>query len=129
MTTTSDYVERWEKYYAMLDNAYFILPNGQRKKDPITLKNMRRNLVTMINLWADLKADGYDTLILRHLNQDSLENTFGYVRHVSGSCDNPTVAGFAGSYKCIIAIKSNPSTSELFNCADDEKNFWSHWKT
>ncbi|KAL7289993.1 hypothetical protein TKK_0015725 [Trichogramma kaykai] len=53
------------------------------------------NLILTINgillLWDRLKAEGVSYLLTSHLNQDKLENFFGFVRERCGYNNNPTL--------------------------------------
>lgn len=54
--------------------------SGQSVKQPVCIKNWIQTLKSFIYLRLKLKAEGFKFLILRNLNQDSLECLFGSIR-------------------------------------------------
>lgn len=58
---------------------FYIDKNGKETVPPC-IKNWIVTLKSMKYLWLQLKTEGFKYLILRNINQDSLENFFGCVR-------------------------------------------------
>lgn len=61
---------------------------------------------------------GFSYLLTRHLNQDTLENTFAVIRSKSGANTNSTSRQFQAAFRHLL-ISNLFKLSEKSNCADD----------
>lgn len=66
-----------------------------------------------------LHANGIKVLLLRHFNQDSLENFFGASRALGYRNNNPTCEMFSSAYKTLVLNNMMSSYSPGSNCKDD----------
>lgn len=69
------------------------------------------------HLWTLLSNVGYQFVLTRRLNQDALENFFGFIRQQNGNCTNPTPIQFERSFRKLICINLLNSGTE--NCEGD----------
>lgn len=68
-------------------------------------------------LWEYLHEKGYQFLLTRRINQDALENTFGYIRQQNGNCINTIPIQFIRSFRKLFCTRFFYNDSE--NCAAD----------
>lgn len=69
------------------------------------------------SLWIYLNENGFNFLLTRRLNQDSLENFFGTMRKQGGNARNPTPIQFYHSFKKMYCMNYIHVDSE--NCSPD----------
>lgn len=122
VTENSAHMEEWKNFLEIIKTSKFTQHNGKPTKgQQYTLESYHWTLMALIELWPDLQADGFETLNLRHLNQDIVENFFGQVRGGNcGDCDHPTCAGFIDAYSAIlISGHSSDAIIEGSNCEPD----------
>lgn len=66
-----------------------------------------------------LSDKGIQVLLLRHFNQDSLENFFGALRALGYRNNNPTCEMFSSAYKTLLLNNIMSTHSPGSNCEDD----------
>jgi hypothetical protein len=70
------------------------------------IKGWQISISAIMQLWTDLRNDhGFDFLLTRRLNQDSVENTFSEVRQRGGNNDHPTPNSFRHLFKHVCCSK------------------------
>lgn len=70
-------------------------------------------------LFENLKMYGYKFLKTRRINQDSLENFFGFIRRRNGNCTHPSCWQFATTYNQLAVIEIMDNHGTLGNCEED----------
>lgn len=70
-------------------------------------------------LFDDLKTCGFEYLLTRRLNQDALENGFGYLRQQGGNALGPTPIQFSRAFKKMVGLNFF-KYSENANCENDK---------
>lgn len=81
------------------------------------IKYIRVTISGLLHLWEMVKTFKYDYLLTRRLNQDCLENYFGFVRQQNGNCINPTPIQFQRTFKKSLCLNLFNSGTE--NCEAD----------
>lgn len=69
-------------------------------------------------LFKELQACGFKYLLTRRLNQDALENMFGYARQQGGNALGPTPIQFSRAFKKLVGLKFFHCSSNT-NCEED----------
>lgn len=81
-------------------------------------KSWQITINSVIQLWKILKSYDFTYLRTRKLNQDCLENFFGFIRQQGGNCVNPTPIQFTRAFKKLFSLKFLQH-SDTQNCAQD----------
>lgn len=82
------------------------------------LKSIKISINSLLILWNHLNTTAnFEYIFTRRLNQDDLENQFGVIRQLNGSCINPTAIQFQRSFKKIQCTELLHSGTE--NCEAD----------
>lgn len=63
------------------------------------LQNWIVTISSLKHLWNVLSEKGFEYILTRRLNQDCLENHFGYIRKQGGNSRNPTAKQFQSAFK------------------------------
>jgi len=79
-------------------------------------------------VWRELETLGFESLNLRDVNQDKLENFFGCVRQVCGDNTNPTTLQYEAALKTVMLNKFSTRGIRGKNCEDDHSAFLSSLK-
>ncbi|KAG8239809.1 hypothetical protein J437_LFUL018704 [Ladona fulva] len=90
---------------------------------PPSHKGWLQTLRGVTLLWNNLKISNVSSLQLRWLNQDSLENLFGMIRHNCGSNRNPTAMQFIAALKTSLLNGLVVRDLQHGNCEVDECGF------
>lgn len=84
------------------------------------IKYIRITISGILHLWDMVRNLNYEYILTRRLNQDCLENYFGFVRQQNGNCVNPTAIQFQRSFKKSLCLNLFNSGTE--NCEGDSDN-------
>lgn len=116
VTRESYHWEKWKELSILLRETFFIKLDGTHTVPPciynsyITINAMRDLCDEMLN------QHGFDSINLRWLHQDVLENFFSLLRRALGSNDNPTAIETIRVIKCLILSKFSSAASNNSNC-------------
>lgn len=75
------------------------------------------SIKSLIHLWPNLEQKGFKFILTRRLNQDCVENYFGYIRKQHGNTVNPTPIQFSRGFKKSF-ITAYIHTADM-NCIED----------
>lgn len=81
------------------------------------IKCWQISINSLLQLWQTLKSRGFKFLFTRRLNQDCLENYFGFIRQQHGNCVNPTPIQFTRAFKKSFVM--NFIHTDDMNCIED----------
>jgi hypothetical protein len=70
-----------------------------------------------MQLWNNLKQEGFKFLYTRRISQDCLENFFGSIRQQNGNSINPTAVQFRRSFRKLFLLTY--FHTKHMNCCDD----------
>nr|XP_054932440.1 uncharacterized protein LOC126540596 [Dermacentor andersoni] len=88
-------------------------------RQPLCIRGFCQTMRPVLLLWNHLASRyGLTYLLTRHLNQDSLENTFAIVRSKSGSNSNSSCRQFQAAFRHLL-VSNLFKLSESSNCAED----------
>lgn len=88
-------------------------------RQPICIKNYIKTLEYFKYLWLKLKSVGFKFLLLRNINQDSLECFFGFIRSHGSRNNMPNCYHFSTSFKTLL-LNNFSSLKSLGNCELDD---------
>lgn len=116
----SSHIAFWHEAIKVLESMRFVnKTSGQTVKQPVCIKNWIQTLKSFKYLWLKLKAEGFKFLILRNLNQDSLECLFGSIRSHGVRNTMPNCIHFYNSFKTLL-LNNFSSVKSLGNCEVDD---------
>lgn len=116
----SPHVPFWHEAIIVLESMKFISKTvGKKSKQPVCIKNWIKTLKSIEYLWLKLKAKNFKFLILRNLNQDSLECLFGSIRSHGVRNTMPDCIHFYHSFKTLL-LNNFSSIKSLGNCEADD---------
>jgi len=84
----------------------------------VSIKNWIQTIKGFKYLGKKLLNDGFDFILLRNFNQDSIENFFCSIRSNGIRNINPTCAGFISSFKCLLISNLTTKNSVGANCEE-----------
>lgn len=112
----SPHIDFWHEAIKVFESMVFVnKKTGQKTKQPVCIKNWVITLKSFEYLWLKLKADNLKFLILRNINQDSLECLFGSIRSHGVRYNMPNAMHFLTSFKTLL-INNFTSLKSLGNC-------------
>lgn len=116
----SSHIPFWHEAIKVLESMRFVSrTSGKTVKQPVCIKNWIQTLKSFKYLWLKLKAEGFKFLILRNLNQDSLECLFGSIRSHGARNTMPNCVHFYNSFKTLL-LNNFSSVKSLGNCEADD---------
>ena len=125
ITLDSTHLTFLQEVLSVINSIQFFEPEkGQKIKFKIKcIQGWKTTINTVIQLWKKLSVgDGASKqpifLMTRRLNQDCLENFFGYIRHRNNNCDRPTSIQFQRAFRrlfCQLYLTDSPGK----NCEED----------
>lgn len=119
VTKSSKHMDFWIEAIKMFETIKFYKSNGH-KFTPPTVKNWVHTLKGLRYLWPKLNGVGFNSLSLRNLNQDPLENFFGNIRSHGVRNVNPNCSSFINSFKTLIINNFLSPHSPSSNCEEDD---------
>ena len=119
-SSASSHHDMWLKQINELKKWVFIRKSDNSHHRPPCIQGYIDNLHGLGRIWKILHEKyGFEKMILRHLNQDPLENYFGLIRQTCGSNTDPTVPQFfAGVKTCLV---QQVAAGRDTNCTADEE--------
>ncbi|CAI6354012.1 unnamed protein product [Macrosiphum euphorbiae] len=117
----SPHHQLWKDSLKILSTMRFLSPSTGKPStpQPPTLKNWIKTIKSFQNIFQVLSDKGIQVLLLRHFNQDSLENFFGALRALGYRNNNPTCEMFSSAYKTLLLNNIMSTHSPGSNCEDD----------
>lgn len=90
----------------------------QKKNAPKCLINWRWTIRAVQDLWAILQENNFESLNLKYLNQDVLENFFSQIRSNGCANRNPTCHQFEQAFKSLLICNLTSTHSIGANCQE-----------
>lgn len=115
VTKTSGHWSFWNNALRILGSMKFIC----RQNHVVSIKNWIVTIKGIQYLSKKLLAKGFDFVVLRNLNQDSIENLYCSVRSHGVRNINPTCSGFISSFKSLLINNLTATHSVGANCEVD----------
>lgn len=119
VTPTSPHHKLWQESIPILKSMRYVDKNGRASVVP-TLSSWIKTIEGFKMLCAHMYKLGENSLLLRHFNQDPLENLFGAIRAHGHSNITPTAAGFQATYKTLLINNFTSAHSVGANCEKDK---------
>lgn len=115
------YFKFWEYAIASLENMTFVDKDGDT---PNNRSTVIQKLVSTIRGYMELTiicfSLGIESISLRQMNQDALENFFGSIRSVSSNSKAPVPSQFRTGYTTLILNNLTSKHSVGGNCEEDD---------
>lgn len=108
----------WPLMIKALEKWTYIRKSNGTRHVPPCVKGWIQSIKGIMWIWSQLKSD-VKFLNLRHLNQDALENLFGFIRQCCGSSSDMTTEQFKAALKTCLVTKYSGKISGK-NCMDDD---------
>eukprot|EP00102_Acyrthosiphon_pisum_P020645 XP_016657855.1 PREDICTED: uncharacterized protein LOC107883042 [Acyrthosiphon pisum] len=116
----SSHIQFWNEAIKVFKTMVFVSKvDGSAVRQPICVKNYIKTLESFKYLWLKLKSEGLKFLILRNINQDSLECFFGSIRSHGSRNNMPNCYHFSTSFKTLL-LNNFSSLKSLGNCEVDD---------
>lgn len=113
VTKDSYHWDKWDECTKKLENAYYVKWNGTHFIPPciqntfLTMNSMRNLCIEMIN------EHEFESLNLRRMHQDVVENFFSCIRRALDSNNHPTAIDMMRIIKCLIISKFSATSSMI----------------
>lgn len=113
--------KEWPLMIKALQKWTYIRKSSGTRHVPPCVKGWVQSIKGMMWIWSQLKSDvaPVKSLNLRHLNQDALENLFGFIRQCCGSSSDMTTDQFKAALKTCLVTKYSGKIVDK-NCMDDD---------
>ncbi|CAI6359918.1 unnamed protein product [Macrosiphum euphorbiae] len=116
----SHHVSFWSDAIKVLTSMKFVDKVNGKQRTPPCIKNWILTLSGFTYLWNKLKnVHKFQFLILRNINQDSIECFFGSIRSHGVRNTNPTALQFVSSFKTLL-INNFSSVKNIGDCEIDD---------
>lgn len=109
----------WMKSLPILKSMKFINKQGKKIMVP-SINSWIRTIEAFQKIYRNVKQLGVSSLLLRHFNQDPLENFFGAVRSLGQRNNNPNASSFQSAYKTLLINNITSAQSVCMNCQKDD---------
>lgn len=122
LTSSSGYIFFWKEACNKLRNMQYVEKNSRqiiKKNKPICLKNWIWTIKATQEIWRILQNANFETLNLKFLNQDVIENFFSQIRNFGGSNRNPNLKQFQEAFKALLICNMTSKHSIGANCMED----------
>lgn len=118
VTRQSPHHRLWYKSLPVLKSMTFITKTGNRATVP-SLTSWVKSIEAFLALTKDLHSAGLKSILLRHINQDPLENFFGAIRAHGLRNNMPSAHAFINAYKSLLICNITSYKSVGANCEED----------
>nr|XP_034839910.1 uncharacterized protein LOC117996007 [Maniola hyperantus] len=118
VTPKSPHHQLWRKSLPVLKSMVFVTKDGRKASVP-SISSWIKTIEGFQLLINHLKSLNVTSLLLRHFNQDPLENFFGAIRAQGHSNNMPNAYGFQAAYKTLMVNNLTSPHSVGANCEKD----------
>lgn len=116
----SSHVQFWNEAIQVFKSMVFVNKfNGSAVRQPMCIQNYIKTLESFKYLWLKLKSESFKFLLLRNINQDSLECFFGSIRSHGSRNVMLNCYHFSASFKTLL-LNNFSSLKSLGNCELDD---------
>lgn len=119
VTRNSPHLKFWNKTLPVLKTMKYIHNNG-RELTVTSLISWIKTIEGFKHITRMLHAKGIQSILLRHFNQDPLENFFGAIRSHGYSNVMPNSAAFETAFKTLLINNITSPNSPQSNCEKDD---------
>lgn len=92
---------------------------SSKKNRPKCIKNWLWTIKAAQEIWKIVQKTQFQSLNLKFLNQDIIENFFSQVRNFGGSNRNPNAKQFQEAFKALLVCNLTSKLSFGANCKED----------
>lgn len=120
VTRTSPHHKLWKDSLPILKSMKFTGIISNKSTNVPSLSSWLKTIQNFQALSLHMHKLGVNSLLLRHFNQDPIENFFGAIRAQGWSNIMPTAAGFQAAYKTLLVNNMVSAHSVGANCEKDQ---------
>lgn len=124
ISPNSGHTQLWQQACKKLSNMQYVDKQTRKvvkKNAPKCLKNWIWTIKAAQNIWNILHKNNFDSLNLRFLNQDVLENFFSQIRSNGCANTNPSPVQFQGAFKSLLICNFTSKHSIGANCRENNE--------
>lgn len=124
ISLNSGHTQLWQQACKKLSNMQYIDKQTRKvvkKNAPKCLKNWIWTIKAAQNIWNILHENNFDSLNLRFLNQDAVENFFSQIRSNGCANTNPSPVQFQGAFKSLLIGNFTSKHSIGANCRENNE--------